>query len=397
MKKKFDLSSVIILAILVAAASCIITYYVSQHMYQDMMKETDEFRQEMSSFIRAKSTIEESYIGKIDEQTLEDAAITGLVAGLGDRWSVYMNAKNYAEYVAESNNKYVGIGITVSNENDEMLITEVFRGSPAEDAGLAALETITAIEGESVTELGYNEAISRVKGVAGSSVKLTIKSESGSSRDVSVTRREVSRELVRTELLEGNVGYVRVVNFDKGVSNEFKTKVNAIISQGANSLVFDMRFNPGGSLNELLAMMDMLLPEGDIFMSRDKSGKETIEKSDASCIRMPMAVIVHEDSYSAAEYFAAALQEYKWAKIVGETTFGKGYSQRQLPLGDGSAIILSTEEYFTPHKKSLVGVGVIPDYKVSMSEEQLKKFAFIDHNDDPMLQKAIEVINLPNS
>ena len=175
--------------------------------------------------------------------------------------------------------------------------------------------------------------------------------------------------------------------------NESETLAE-LLEQGAKGLIFDVRFNPGGDRSELVEILDALLPEGEIFRSVDYRGDTDFDTSDADCVDLPMAVIVHADSVSAAEYFAAALQEYDKAKIIGEKTVGKGNYQNTFTLRDGSIVGLSTGHYFTPNGKSLSGIGVNPDIKISMTEEQYESLYYgqLSPENDPQLQAAIQSV-----
>ncbi len=394
MKKRFDLSAVIALALLVAAVTYILTLFAQREEFNNKIKYIQQIEQEMAKYVKAKQLIDKNFVGDFDPKAIEDASIAGLVSGLGDRWSSYLSAEQYAVFLEESENKYVGIGIETGRDDTTggLLVLDVFKGSPAETAGIRPLDIITAINGKRTADIGYSEAVASVKGLEDTSVSLTVMGADQKARDLSITRKPINRETVQSEMLDNNIGYVRIINFNKGVSAEFELDVTSLINAGARGLIFDLRFNPGGSIKELIPMLDMILPEGQLFMSRDKNGKEEKFESDERCLKMPMAVIVHKQSYSAAEFFAAALQEYGWAKIVGESTYGKGFAQVTIELGDGSALLLSTHKYFTPKGINLNGVGIKPDFEVAMSEDHFRNFSSLPHAEDEMLQKALEVV-----
>lgn len=399
MKRRYSLGSVICLMLLAAAVTFIITFVEVMGSAARLGGQTGgaEGQELHRKFGRVLSYLEQYYVGPIDEMALSDETMRALVDSLGDQWSHYLNEEEYANYVKSSEDSYVGIGVTVSWREDgsALELTKVNAGAPALEAGLKVGEKIVAVEGVSLQELGHTEAVSRVRGEEGTFVTLTVQGTDGKLREVRVERRSVAVRRIQSELL-GEMGYVRIENFETGAYEEFRAAVEDLLKQGARALVFDVRVNPGGRLDELKPMLDMLLPEGPIFISRTKEqrekGEQRVLMSDEEELQIPMAVLVNEYSYSAAEFFAAALQEYDKAEILGSHTTGKGYAQVAIDLEDGTALVLSIEEYFTPNGVSLAEAGgIAPDYEVPMSEEQLARFT-TDHEDDPVLEKALEVL-----
>ena len=264
----------------------------------------------------------------------------------------------------------MGIGVTVNYEREEgLLILEVTEGSPAAQAGLLAGELITAVDGQSLAGEARYDGADRIRGEAGSTLSLEVRAQTGQTRTVEVRRAALDSDPVEYELLEGQVGYVKLSNFYENSARRLEAAVTALQEQGARALVFDMRDNGGGYLTELTDMLDFLLNEGPIFISRDRQGHETVTESDADCVDLPMAVLVNANTYSAAEFFAAELQERGVAVLVGEPTSGKGYSQQTFPLPGGSAMALSTGAYFTGSGKSLIGAGLTLDREVEPSGE----------------------------
>ena len=344
--------------------------------------------------LEAVRLIDENYIGEVDTGTVIDGAIDGMMAGLGDRWSYYVSLDEMEEHMENVNNSYVGIGITVAKADGEgLVVQEVAAGGGAEEAGLVPGDMILAADGTSLLDMDLDAAKKLVKGAEGTSVVLTVQHEDGSQEDISVQRRLVETQTVTAELI-GSVGYVTISNFNHGVAEHFIAAVDDLIAQGAQGLVFDVRFNGGGRLTELMDMLDYLLPEGLLFSSENNAGVESSVYSDADCIELPMAVLVNDNTYSAAEFFAEALREYEWAVVVGQHTTGKGYSQSTLYLSDGSAIVLSTKAYYTPHGQSLADVGITPDIEKEISDEDYYSLYMgrLDHADDEQLQLALESV-----
>ncbi len=337
------------------------------------------------------------FVTDYDTESVIDGALAGAVSSLDDRWSYYMTAEEYEDYQDYSANRYQGIGVTIQKDEDTggFRIVTVNRDSPAAQAGIAAGDLILAVDGESTEEMETIDLRTRVQEAFGRTVLLRIRHEDGGEEELSVSCEEIYSSPVTYALLAENVGYVRIANFREGSSADAIAAIEELISEGAQSLLFDVRSDPGGQLTELVALLDYLLPEGDIFIRTDKQGRETVEVSDASCVDMPMAVLVNGDSYSAAEFFAAALREYGWATVVGEPTTGKARSQVTVALADGSAVHLSKYAYLTPNRVDLYEAGgIVPDVEAALSEEERSVFdtGWLEPEDDPQIQAAIDIL-----
>ena len=339
--------------------------------------------------------IKNRFIEEADMEKAEDAAATAMIDSLGDRWSYYLSAADYATHKEQVENAYVGIGITISPEESGQgfLILAVQKDSGAEAAGLLAGDIITGAEGQDVRDMTTAQLRDIIRGKEGTSVSLEITRDSEVLR-VQVTRMQILTEVVRYEMLENSIGLIAISNFDARCADETIAAIEALREQGAQALIFDVRNNPGGYATELVKVLDYLLPEGDLFRTLDYAGRETVDKSDASFLDMPIAVVCNEDSYSAAEFFPAAIQEYGAGTIVGMPTCGKGYFQYTYELSDGSAVGLSAGKYFTPSGKSLIGTGIQPDVVVEVDDETRAKIAYgtLDAKDDPQIQAAADIL-----
>lgn len=350
-----------------------------------------------SKLEQLESLILEKFIGEADQTQIEDAAADAMVNALGDRWSYYIPADEYAAYEEQMANAYVGIGITiqVAEDGSGFLILKVNTDGPADQAGLQAGDIITEIEGQSVAGMEAGSARNLVRGKEGTQVELVVLRD-GIEMDVSVTRMEVKTPVAAAQMLEGAVGLVSIYNFDSRCAEETIAAIEQLLDQGARSLIFDVRFNPGGYASELVAVLDYLLPEGELFRTVDYAGKESVDTSDADCLEgIPMAVLVNGESYSAAEFFAAALREYDAAVVIGERTVGKGYFQRTYELDDGSAVGLSVGKYFTPKGVSLAEEGgIVPDVEIEVDEETAAAIyaGTQDPETDPQVQAAVEAL-----
>ncbi len=317
------------------------------------------------------SLIQSHYIGELDETAMFDAAAAGMVAGTGDRWSYYVSAEEMQSYNEQKNNVYVGVGITITQREDGKGadIIRVEPGGSAKEEGILPGDILYAVEAQLLSEIGIDGAGECIKGKEGTKVNVTVL-RNEEELDFTLTRKIIQVEVAQGQMLEGNIGYVRIANFNSKCAEQSIQWASSLLEQGATALIFDVRYNGGGYASELVELLDYLLPEGKLFVSENYLGDVSVDKSDANCVDVPMVVLVNDSSYSAAEFFAAALREYEKAKIVGIPTTGKGYFQNTYSLSDGSAVALSVGKYFTPKGVSLAEVGgLTPDVVVEVDEQ----------------------------
>lgn len=395
MKKGWKIVLAILCAFVIAAGSFIAAVQYLNTRYAAALSAREEDSPVQAKAAEVQEIIETYFIDDYDEDTLADGAASGMVDATGDEWSYYLSADEVAAYEESMANAYVGVGITITEDAEAggMRVEEVAAGGPAEEAGIRVGDLLLAVEGEDVLPLGIDGTRNLVRGEEGTHVNMHF-SRNDTEYDVSVERRSIETPVVTGELLDGSIGYIKIDNFDERSAAETIAFVKDLIGQGAEALLFDVRFNPGGYADELVKVLDYLLPEGDLFRSVDYAGREEVDTSDASCVELPMAVLVNEDSYSAAEFFAAALQEYEWATIVGSQTYGKGNFQTAFYLSDGSMVNLSIGKYYTPGGKSLSETGVTPDVVVDLDDEQyaLLYYNALEQADDPQFQAAIDTL-----
>lgn len=341
-----------------------------------------------------RRTVDAYYVGQYDQQEAVDDAAAGFVVGVGDRWSSYMSAEEYQAYKLSFSGQSFGIGLYTAYDADqnELRIVEVFPGSDGEALGLKKGDLILGAEGKTVERDGYSDTIAAVAGEEGTKASVTIqRAATGEVETVEMERKTTDTIMAAGHMLkDGQTGFVRIYNFRRGSEKQVREQVKKLTAEGAKRLIFDVRNNPGGSVDSVCDALDALLPEGKIMTLRTKAGKETVYESDKNEVDLPMAVLVNADSISAAEFFAAALQEYGKAVVVGEQTIGKGYSQQNYELSDGSALHLSDQEYFTPNGKSLIGTGVTPDVQSSPAEGF--NLYFTPQEDDVQLQAALAAL-----
>ena len=324
-----------------------------------------------------------------DLEGATDKALSAFVDGLGDRWSYYLPAQRHQETIERRANSYVGIGVTVDSVSREegLLVQSVTRDGPADKAGVLAGDVITAVDGASIAGEGRETASDLIRGEEGTKVALTLLGEDGASRDVTCTRATLHNASAQGRLLDNKVGYVQLSNFYSGSADSFQAEVDALLEQGAESLLIDLRGDPGGYVSELEQILDYLLPEGPVFTHKPRWWFKSVYVSDENCVDLPMAVLVNQHSYSAAELLAAQLRESVDAPIVGERTSGKGYSQLTFPLANGGGAGLSTAAYCTGGGHSLIGEGIVPDVELSLPEG-----AALGGEDDVQLKAALELL-----
>ncbi len=327
-----------------------------------------------AKFAEILAVVEHTYIGEADAKQAADAGFSAMVASLEDRWSYYMNAEAYERYQEHSANRYTGIGVTLyTKEDGSLVIEDVAENSPAEAAGMTVGLTLKAVNGESIQGKTVQEVSAEIQAIEG---EFTILAEDAQGKEVSFTLSlgKVFSDPISYEMLEGGIGYIKIKNFDDGCADGVLYALDELLGQDVKGLIFDVRNNGGGYVSELTKVLDALLPEGEIFISVNDRGTEKITTSDAACIDLPMVVLVNASSYSAAEYFAVVLREYDAAVIVGQATTGKGRSQINVPLIDGSAVHISSKRYLTPDRVDLSEVGgLVPDVALELGEndEQL--------------------------
>ena len=294
------------------AVGVVVTYCATTGALQSQDLETDAG---LEKYAEIMDLVDYYFIeDDVDMTAVNDAMASGIISGLGDRWSYYVSAEDYQAYVENINNAYVGVGITILAQYDEAgnltgyEITEVTAGGPAEEAGVLAGDILVRVGDTQAADVSLEELKNLVKGEEGTTVDLTFLRD-GQELTLTVERRSVTVIPAEGRLLDGDIGYIIIDNFDAGCADTVKQLVEELQAQGATSLLFDVRNNPGGLKSELTDLLDYLLPEGIVFHTVNYAGEEEIIRSDADCVDLPMAVLVNASSYSAAEYFACALQE----------------------------------------------------------------------------------------
>lgn len=341
-----------------------------------------------------ESVLNTYYVGDIDQSKLQEGIYKGFVAGVGDAYTNYYTVDEYTSFKEKSSGTYAGIGIqmTIDKTDNTIIVTNVFEGSPAETAGVKKEDKIIKAAGKTVTGDDFETVPKLVKGEPGTEVTLIIYRPSEEQTfEYTLVRENISYPTVSSRMLPDDLGYIQITQFEEVTYDQFKEALVEIENLGAKGLILDLRNNPGGLLNITEKIADELVPEGIVVSTKDKDGKGSEYYADTEYSKLPIVILVNSNSASASEVLAGALKDYNRAKLVGETTFGKGVVQSIVPLRDGSALKLTTAQYFTPSGVCIQGIGIDPDYEVRLSAEDLLSGQLTDEQ-DTQLQKAIEVL-----
>lgn len=395
MKRKISAGLLIVLMLMAAVTAACGTYVYCENQYDAEKKQYMQYEKEYGKLAEVEDKVSKYFVGDYDSNKALESAIGGYINGLGDRWSYYLTADEYKEYQMESAGEMVGIGVSATYDQDtaSIYILDVYDNSAAKKAGMVPSDRVIAVNGATVEKAGYAKSVESIRGDAGTKVTVTVLKEDGTKTDMTIIRTKTMANIVRGRMLEHDIGYIKISSFDQNSDTQFKEILQSLIKKGAKGLVFDVRNNPGGSATCVANILDQLVPKGTIITLESKDGSEKYElKSDDSEVNLPMAVLVNADSYSAAEFFAADLQEYGKAVIVGEKTCGKGYAQTPIILSDGSALVLSNKKYYTAKGRNLAGIGVTPDKEVGLSEEKMAKFYMLSDDEDDQLQAAVKAV-----
>ncbi len=387
------------------AVSCIVAILATQFTYSyiakqnSLLTEKSEASESANENIDSIATtlknfrriIDKYYIGEVDENKILDETIRGYINGLDDEYTEYMTKEEWEDYQADALGNFVGVGIYMSEDKKgNTIVVSTIKDTPAEAAGIKAKDIIVEVDGESVVGVDSSDVASKIKGEAGSKVKVKVLRNENEYIDFEMERKEIKVYHVNGEIKENDIGYIELITFDEGCSDEFKTKYEELKNKGAKKLILDLRYNTGGLVEEALKIADMIVPENkDLLITVDADGKKEVTKSqNENIIDMDIVVLVNEYSASASEILVGALKDNNEATIVGTKTFGKGVIQSVIPLSDGSVLKITTNEYFTPNDVKIHKIGIEPDVNIELDENQKDG----EYLKDIQLDKAIEIL-----
>ena len=398
MKKKYSTGFLIGAIVLAVILTFNLTYVIVWHLFSDRINNLTQREAVFNTLPEISTYIDEYYVGEYDRSKLIDGASNGYVDALGDAASYYLSREEAFSRLSPADSNYTGIGIVCSYDKKAggILILDMYEGSSAQDEGLQVLDCITSVDGVPVTMDNYESTLEMIRGEEGTDVSLTVFRQMTGERFNCIVRRgaAVTATGLENRMLSDDTGYIRLDNFDIGVSGQFRTAYDKLISKGMKKLVIDLRMNPGGYMDEMLAIADMFLSDGEcVYKLMDYS--EEIEEFMATedCESIPLALVINQYTSGSAEYFAAALSENKNAAVAGQTSSGTAYAQSSIELSDGSILVLSTAQYLTPRDESLQDKGFTPEIEVSIDIDELYTELTDREADDRQLEAALEALN----
>ena len=335
-------------------------------------------------FFGVMRMIETRYVSDVDSSTLMDGAIDGMVKSLGDPHSMYMKTSLYKSLKEHTAGAFGGIGVTMGFKDDKVTIMSVLEGTPGEKVGLKVGDEILSVDGTPVSEYQPEEVALHIRGEAGTEVKLLIHRAEEEDKEYTIERDMIKVRSAKGKLLDdSNLGYIRIASFGENTGDEFKEEYNKLKDSGMTGLILDLRQNPGGLITSCVEVADMLVPKGNIVSVVQRDGSRESYDSDLEEAPYPLVVLIDENSASASEILAGALQDREAATIVGTKSYGKGSVQVVVPLFHNDGLKLTIAKYYTPSGKCIDGIGIEPDITVNLPEDVLE---------DTQLNMAKEVL-----
>lgn len=396
MNKNITLGKAIALMALTAAVTVALTMVFSTTLFNLKLSSINERQAIYEKITEINDIVRENYNEEINETALLDNISRGFAYGIGDLYAEYYSAQEYSQFKDDLSGKAVGIGATIVKDTEGYArLVSVYEDSPAKVSGLQKGDQLVKIAGTDVLT-NYADAVNALKGDAGATVIVTYR-RAGEEFEAEITRRKITVPSVETEILDSNISYIRITDFNSNTSSQFESAISSAISAKRAGIIIDIRNNGGGTVKSAAEMVDLIVPEGPVVSSKKKDGEaKVIYKSDSAEVNIPIAVLVNKNTASAAELFACVLRDYGKAKLVGSQTYGKGVMQDIYPLSDGSAIKITTSEFVPPLSESFNGVGLKPDFVVDLSAEQEKLWYELTVDTDPQLIKALSVVKALN-
>lgn len=350
----------------------------------------------VNKFNEVRNILKEDYYLDVDENKLVEGAVSGLAESLKDPYTVYFNKDQMKSFMEKSEGSYVGIGVSVNTDASGLLtIIEPFENSPAQQAGMQKGDKIVKVDNKDVTGISdENMVISMIKGKENTKVKITVfRPDEDKYLQFDVIRKRIKASNIKSEIINGNIGYIKLVMFDSEISDYFRSDLEKMLKKGIKGLIIDLRDNPGGSYEQVVKIADSLLPEGTIVYTEDRKGKKDVKLSNKAAYDIPLVILTNGNSASASEILAGAVKDNGRGTLVGTNTFGKGLVQELRMLADGSGIKVTISKYFTPSGVCIHGIGIKPDIEIDVLNEYKDiPVSQIPKARDVQLQSAIEAV-----
>ena len=394
------------ISLLLALMLCVASVDAAAISLRSLVQQKDEdtvtiSREEYESLLRFEKLdvlmqlVDMYYYEDVDEDEMLESAALGLIAGIGDVYSTYYTKEDMEAFNEETEGEYAGIGCQLlADPSDQMItVTRVFKGSPAEEAGMRAGDKIVYVDDVYYSAYEMDDAVNVMRGEPGGEVKVTVLRDL-ETIDFDITREIVNINYVEYEIVDGDIGYVMVYDFLGDAYEGFEEAINAFRSANVSGMIIDLRNNGGGLVDACVDMADLILPEGVVVTMRDRNDQEEVYRIDKAYFDVPMVLLVNEYSASASEILAGAVRDYGAGTLLGTKTFGKGVVQSALEFTDGSGIKLTTARYYTPSGECIHGVGIEPDITLELDEDAATIYGInnLPHEQDNQLQAAIKVL-----
>ena len=394
-RKKHKVIGWLVRTFLLIAITATITYFVTVNITinQYLNKANSAYMTTKMSLVKTK--LENTYLRDMNEDDMIEGAIKGYVSGVGDKYTQYLTKEDMQDLMEATTGNYVGIGVymVTSTEVNGVVIVGVIEDSPAEQAGIQVGDVITKVDDVDYIGKKSEDVSNAIKGQEGTNVKVTVMRDS-KEIDFNITRKSIKVKTVESDVIENNIGYIKISSFDVGTGNEFKENYNKIKNQNIKGLIIDLRNNGGGVVAEALSIADTMVEKGKVLLiTTDKDGKEKIDKaSENPIIDVPVVILVNENTASASEILSGTLRDDCGYKIIGTNTYGKGVIQSIFTFKDGTGIKVTTNEYFSPNHNVINEVGIKPDIEIELDKEW-KGYSTVPAENDKQLQRAIEELN----
>lgn len=401
-RRKFKAYKIVMLVILVAFITFLITsigmyqYFINSEKNSNTLLVTSYKNGSIESELnKYKSIIDKYFLGEVDDKKLKEGAIKGYIEGLDDPYTEYISAEDMQDFMDDTTGNFVGVGIYMvqDTKSNRIMVLSPIKNSPAEKAGVLPGDFIIAVDNVEYTAEDMSVASNKIKGEEGTTVKLKLLRKN-EFVELELKRENIKVNPVEGKVLENNIGYIEFSSFDEGTAEDFKTKYEELSKQGIKALIIDLRNNGGGIVSEALQIADYVADKGSVLLYEvDKNNNEEIEKAkEDPIINIPIVILTNENTASSSEILAGALKDLGKAKICGTKTYGKGVIQQLLTLPDGSGLKITSEEYLTPNKTKINGIGIEPDEVVELPET-VENVLVVEEKDDTQLQKAIQMLD----